>query len=226
MADNINRDSGDAMNIIFRIALPALALLCAACSPVRVTPFEGHDVKPDDSFGLVSGIFSRKKSSDVAFVVRNATTGSEYILSFGEDTRMPQDITNEMVAIRVPPGRYAVTEWVTFATITKDKLTRKAVTNPYVFKEFDVGAGTVVFLGKYAVEGSSGMSNAFTSYLAWEIHPLPITSEEARQRFVQTYPAFVESAFSCLVCADTVNRPKRVDPTYGLPAHSPKAFGG
>jgi hypothetical protein len=182
------------MKIFLAGALGA-TLLCGLTGCVQVAAVEKHDAQPDPSSGYVAGMFSREALSGVAFVVRNEASGKEYNLPLGEDTTMPRAVEGEVVAIRLPPGQYEVPAWVAYATVTKERMLRKDVTNLFLSAPFEVRSNTVTFLGKFRLTGGNDLYR-----LIWRITPEPIRSAAAHEAFGKTYPALDALTFACRLC--------------------------
>lgn len=186
------------MNRFLRLAALALAATwmtgCAVIQPVLPPTSQ-----PDAASGYVAGGFTRVKSGGFAFIVRNVESGAEFALPLGEDTSWPSDVENQVVAIKLPPGRYAVSHWITYATLTKERISKSAVSNPYLSAPFSVVTGSVTYLGNYSVSTlHSG------GYINYRISPKPVMAEGARSAFLKTYPAFGGNNFACRLCADTL----------------------
>jgi hypothetical protein len=193
------------MNRFLRLAAWALAaILMTGCAVIQ--PVLPPTSQPDATAGYVAGGFTRVKSGGFAFIVRNLDTSAEFALSLGEDTSWPTDVENQVVAIKLPPGRYAVSHWITYATLTKERISKSAVSNPYLSAPFSVAAGSVTYLGHYSV--STLHSGGYVNY---RISPRPVMAAGARSAFLKAYPAFSGNDFSCRLCTDTL--PQMPTPT-------------
>ena len=143
------------------------------------------------------------KARGFAFVVKGVDDGREFTMPLGEDSSMPSEAKDQTVAIKVPPGTYAVVQWITYATLTKEVLSRKAVTDSILNKPFAVRAGGVVHLGSYDV--SQSVQPGFpvtTTYL--RIQPRRFTQAEVHKAFAATYPNLADGPFRCVLCTDTM----------------------
>lgn len=182
------------------LRLPALALtalLASGCAVIQ--PVLPAAAAPDATAAYVAGAFTRVSSGGFAFIARNADTGEEYALPLGADTPFPTDVDNQVVAIKVPPGRYAITQWITYATLTKERITKSNVTNAVLSEPFTVAPGSVAYLGNYSVTTTrSGLSSYF------RISPKTVTSADAHAAFVKAYPGFQSQSFTCKLCIDTL----------------------
>jgi hypothetical protein len=180
------------------VAVLALAGLvgCASVQPVLVP-----SAAADPGAGYVAGLFTRMKARGYAFVVRATEGGAEYVMPLGEDSRLPTQVTDQTVAIKLPPGTYTVSQWITYATLTREIMSRKAITGSVLSQPFTVKAGTVVHLGSFDVsEYTSGYPA--TTYM--RIQPRRFSEAEVRQAFAATYPNLTSQAFRCILCTDTV----------------------
>lgn len=192
-------------------AVAALMVLFSGCAPIKVAPVEPGMAAPNPTSGYVAGSFTREKMSDVAFVVHDTDTGVDYNLPLGADSRYPAAVNDQVIAIAVPPGHYAINQWVAYATITKDTLIRKDVSNRHLSAPFTVLAGDVIFLGKYLITGGATYGG-----LSWHIQPLKIDVADAQRAFVAAYPAFLNSRFNCLLCFGTDVRATHKPVPYGF----------
>jgi hypothetical protein len=197
------------MNLIRLTAIGVLLGALGGC--VALQPAVVSTARPDASAAYLTGSFNRINSGGFAFIIYNTDTNQEYAMSLGEDTTWPKDVIDGVITIRVPEGRYAVTHWVTYGTLTKERSRLRPITNSHLSAPFTVRAGSVVYLGKFNAQTTR--SGATTYYT---IKPLPIDSRAARDAFVTAHPNFKKNPFTCLMCADSS--------MIGSPANSLKDF--
>jgi hypothetical protein len=97
--------------------------------------------------------------------------------------------------IAVPPGRYRVASWITWA-LTRERLTKKKIPESDPFgQSFDVEAGQVTLLGSWSADRQIGFGgNTFT------IVSNRLTEAEAVKAFQVAYPRFAGEPISCLLC--------------------------
>ncbi|MBL0728807.1 hypothetical protein [Piscinibacter sp. HJYY11] len=206
--------------MIRQLRLPALALavlLASGCAVIQ--PVVPAAAAPDAASAYIAGAFTRVSSGGFAFIARNADTGEEYALPLGADTPFPTDVENQVVAIKVPPGRYAITQWITYATLTKERITKSNITNAVLSEPFTVAPGSVTYLGNYSVT----TTRAGTS-MHFRISPKVVTSADARTGFLKAYPGFQSQSFACKLCVDTVlARVPRPAAAASSPAPAPSA---
>lgn len=185
------------MSYMTRVAIMLGVSMLVGCASIQPTVMSS--AVPDPASGYLAGTFSRVSSGGFAFVVKNMRTGEEFGMPLGEDGLLPKDVNNQVIAIKLPPGDYAVTEWYTYATLTKERSAKKPISNRYLAMPFKVEAGKVMYLGYYLVSTSSG-----GGYTYWTVKPRPIGLSEAKAAFASAYPAFVQHDFACQLCLDTV----------------------
>lgn len=188
-------------------ALATFAVLASGCVTNFAPPLKS-DATPSTANGVIAAEFSRTSTTGIAFIVHNTKTGQEYALSIGENTERLQDVYEQVSAINVPPGDYAIVQWETFESITKQVLGKFPEKISRLAKPFTVQAGQVTFLGAYFAEGAERYAgdSAYksTDYMHWIIDPQSITYKRAHASFVRAYPAYSESEFTCLLCSETL----------------------
>jgi hypothetical protein len=171
---------------------------CASVQPV-LAPTAA--VEP--GAGYVAGLFSRMKVRGYAFVIRSIDGNAEYNMPLGEDSSWPSAVNDQSVVIKLPPGRYTVSQWITYATLTKEIMSRKAISNSLLTQPFSVSAGSVTHLGSYDISEyvQSGYPAA-TTYM--RIQPRRATQSQVQEAFAATYPNLAKAPVRCLLCIDTV----------------------
>lgn len=158
--------------------------LLAGC--VAVQPRISPRARPSAASGYVGGLFAKDTIVGFGFSLRNDTTRIEYVLEV-ED--------HAVGLIAVPPGRYRVVSWVTWAALTGEQLTRKAIPADSRFSQpFDLEAGQVMLLGSWFADRASPLSNTYT------IASHPIGEAEAVAAFQAAYPGFSDLPVRCLIC--------------------------
>ena len=178
----------------------ATAIL-AGCANVQ--PVLSVDAALDPAAGYVSGQFSRMKTRGFAFVIKAVDGGAEFVMPLGEDSSVPTAVKLQTVAIKLPPGRYTVSQWITYATLTKEVMSRKAVSGTALDTPFEIRPGSVLHLGSYEVSTENQSSYPrVVHYL--QILPLPATEAQVQNAFALAYPKLANQSFKCLMCVDTV----------------------
>ncbi|MGM9480573.1 hypothetical protein ACS5PN_05200 [Roseateles sp. NT4] len=156
----------------------------------------------DPNSGYVAGLFTRMKARGFAFVIRAADGGAEYLMPLGEDGNWPTAVNDQSVVIKLPPGKYTITQWITYATLTKEVMSRRPIANPVLGQPFTVNAGCVTHLGSYDV--TQYIQNGFpTTTTHLRIQPRRATEAAVKQTFGAAYPNLSKQAFRCLLCSDT-----------------------
>lgn len=183
--------------IIFILALTTVA----GCANVQ--PVLAPNVTADENAGYVAGQFSRMKGRGYGFMVRAVEGEAEYILPLGEDTNWPTELHDQTVAIKLPPGTYTVTQWITYATLTKEIMSRKALTGTALNQPFTVKSGSVIHLGSYDVSQYTTIGFlATTTHM--QIKPRRVTQVDVQKAFSATYPNLAKQPFYCVLCMDIV----------------------
>ena len=138
-----------------------LLLLLSGCAGLTPTLSPSVPVEPDSAY--ISGLFNRSKGSNFAFVIRSVDGKNEYVMPMGEDKALPSNLINSSITIKVVPGTYSLSQWITYATLSKDVITRKEIDNKVFSKPFIVKAGSVTHLGIFSV-GSVTSNGGFNGY--------------------------------------------------------------
>lgn len=215
------------------LALASSVVLLSGCVTNFAPPLS-KDIAPSNANGVIAGEFSRSAPTGVAFIVRNTKTNVEYSLSLGENSRVAKDVTEQVIAIDVPPGDYVIVQWETFDLLTKKLIGQFDQTIPQLATPFTVRAGQVTFLGSYYVSGSETYSDREET-MHWHVVPQTISFNDAHVSFLVTYPAYSKSEFACLRCTEMLIGSTRVkdvlkDPhtylnnRFGLSAMAPEVM--
>ena len=170
-----------------------LAFLLFGCASIE--PSLKATAAPESGAGYVSGKFTRSNSGGFAFVLVDQLSRKEYAMSLGEDSPLPTDVNDQVVVVKVPPGRYSLAYWFTYGTLTKQRTMKFAVTNAALSAPFTVSSDSVVFLGNYSARTRSAISG-----LAWSVQPEIGNVREAQLDFSAAYPLLGKLNFSCHVC--------------------------
>lgn len=186
---------------IFRALLLCLIVFAAGCANIQsVLP---STTPVDLKTGYVAGIFTRPKIQGYAFVIKSVDTGVEYNLPLGEDTRWPTEMLEKSIAIKIPPGTYTVSHWITYGTLTKESVFRKAIENEILTKPFVVKAGSVTHLGSYEVSQHRSYSNS-TYTVFMRIQPRVVKKDAVQRAFNSAYPNLFNQPMLCLLCIDSL----------------------
>src|SRR5262249_32817657 len=133
---------------ILRFAAAALLAALAGCADIQPVVAPSSALDPNAAY--ISGTFTHAKVKGFAFVLRSGE-GKEYLMSLGEDAKVRTEIEDQVVAIKVPPGTYAVTHWINYAPASKAVEMRMPIENKVLSKPFSVKAGEVVHLGVFDI---------------------------------------------------------------------------
>jgi hypothetical protein len=189
------RSSGAALGILLIMGLlPG----CATISPQPGVPV---DARPEPGAAYVAGQFHRSDGPGFALILKNLDTNTEYAMPLGTDSFSISSFKDRVLAIKVPPGRYAVTHWSTYGTVVHLTNNKTPVTSPLLARSFQVPAGGVAFLGRFALT-QTRTSDSTYQYTNWRIQPERITTAGAREALVASYTGFDQVAFTCLACLD------------------------
>lgn len=195
---------------------PPLLTLCAAaalsaCTTVPFDQLQQPTGKPDPAKGYVAAQVTREEwSTGYAVVLRNQQNDQKIMVPLGRSHKGVMEATKDQVQLMaVPPGRYAVEQWYTYAGLTGEYNEKRAnkVTWPVLTEPFDVAAGQVVFLAKWDLKTTrtpSGYNQILINYL---MRPQPITSGESKTLVADSHPAWAGAPFECLGCSDTRVKP-------------------
>ncbi|PWF45511.1 hypothetical protein [Massilia glaciei] len=199
-------------NMRLLIALIFFSIAFSGCAVVETAMPSG--ALPEAKTAYLTGAFSRGKVAGFALIAVDVKSGAEFAISLGANSLLPTAVDHQVVAIKLPPGRYSIAKWVTFGTLTKEIILRSVVKNPYLSAPFDVQAGTVVYMGNFDIDSSySSLRHSYS------ITPKPVSIQDARTKFLATYTSFSENKFKCLMCIDAQSNhtldPMAVNPVPG-----------
>ena len=185
---------------LLRIAT-CLGLLTGLTACVSIEPTLAADAAPNAKAAYVSGEFTRVPFTGIAYVVESMDGEKQYLLPMGKDTALPSAVKLQTVAMEIPPGKYRIVQWVTYATITKEVFKRNPVKNPWLSAPFTLDAGSVLHLGRFIIEGGKTVTYPHVQ-MHWSVQPVRITQAEAKDAFGLSYPKLAELPFSCVLCVD------------------------
>lgn len=184
-----------------RLAAFVLALLLTGCA--NVTPTVLATAQPEANAAYIAGMFSRSKGMNFALVIRSTDKDEEYVMPMGTDSSMPTEIIDSVVAIKVRPGTYTITDWMTYATLTKEVISRKPIQDSPFAQSFTVGPGSVIHLGNFMTRsriapGMSGLTH--TINYSMRIRPAPLSEAAVNEAFAKAYPNLATQPLRCLFC--------------------------
>jgi len=193
LAPDNHRDEERMMRVFAGTGLALVLGLLAGCATIE--PAVPTTARPETGMAYVAGQFSRSNSGGFAFVLQNLDSNAEYSMSLGVDGSWPQDVKAQVLAVKLPPGRYAVKQWFTYATLTKERSRGHAITNSELSRPFQVGSGAVLFLGGFSADTTTRGNQIF-----WSIKPRLLKEDEAQAVFQSAYPALAALPFECHLC--------------------------
>src|SRR5262249_50451873 len=124
-----------------------------------------------------------------------SSEGKEYFMALGEDAKVPTEVEDQTVAIKVPPGTYSVTHWINYAPSSRAVELRLPIQNPVLEKPFTVKAGDVVHLGVFDVaQAKRGDMNYY------QILPYVGPRAEMQSALARAYPNLASRPFQCVLC--------------------------
>lgn len=182
-------------------------LVSALAGCASIAPTVAASADPDADAAHIAGVFSRNKGINFGLVIRSADGQHEYVMPMGEDSSVPTKVRDSSIAIKVPPGVYTVSEWITYATLNKWVNSRKPIANHVLGKPFRVAPGAVVLLGHFdAYSATTPVGWGGTGIRIREemqFIPLETNSGTLQGIFAQAYPKLAQRSLTCLLCADT-----------------------
>jgi hypothetical protein len=172
----------------------ALAALFALAGCAEIQPVVAPTSAADPNAAYISGTFTHARIQGFAFVIRSGE-GKEYFMSLGEDAKVRTEIEDQVVAIKVPPGSYAVTHWITYAPASKAVELRMPIQNTVLEKPFTVKPGDVVHLGVFDIaQAKRGDMNYY------QILPYVGPRAQMQTALAHAYPNLAASPFRCVLC--------------------------
>ena len=184
------------------IALGILLLSGCASNRFPIQPILERTQSPEPAGAYIAGMFSRDwnpSRTSFGIGIVNTATSEEYVMPFGVETILPERVTDEFVMIQLPPGRYKVEYWITYATGDGEMLNKTDISPESLSATpFELAAGKAVFLGSYvARSGKGGAGNEGNS---WSVYHQRLTPQVMRKGLLNRYPSFSRLPMSCPSC--------------------------
>ena len=168
---------------------------------VSTQPSVSHDASVKAGAGYIATAFPHNTGVGFVLYLVNLDTGVELAMAAG-DLSLLKDASATVTAIDVAPGHYAVADWGTIDSLTRQPHTRQLIVDPRVTAPFEVVAGHVAYLGRYDAQ-LSNTGSQFTGYTEHSrLRPTPTTVVDSHQAFSGAYPALAAQAFDCVLCSD------------------------
>ena len=185
-------------------ALTPVLLLLTGC--LSITPAVLSTAQPEANSAYVASIFSRNKGVNFALVLRSTDGNGEYIMPMGEDNRLPTAASENSIAIAVRPGTYVISEWMIYAPMSKELVSRYPNRSETLTKPFVVATGAVTHLGKFESEWSRTYAGVWVRH-NMRVHPSPDSTPKIQALFANAYPNLASQPFNCVFCGDIVPSP-------------------
>ncbi|NBD21456.1 hypothetical protein GTZ97_12355 [Aquabacterium fontiphilum] len=182
------------------IAFSASCAILSGCAFVDApVPAEARQ---ENGSAYISGRFTRNDTTEnFALILKNTVTGKEYLMPLGDTKTKDPQLHNKVIALKVEPGLYSATHWVTYFGRTKEQTSKNPV-NSGDLKMIHAFAGENTFIGDYDLKywQSPHPTQWRSFYLNWSMRAKPITLDEARRAFEEEYPNLSTKEFHCLIC--------------------------
>lgn len=172
---------------------------CANNGRLTFQPIMDSRQSPATSSSYVAGMFSREwESGKTSFGlgIVNTVTAAEYVMPFGRERTLPNDVVDEIAMIQLPPGEYRIAYWLNYSTRELEQITRTNISADSMSGlPFTLAPGEVVFIGSYVAGKERGSGSDQT-----RVRLQRLTLQSARKSLSNSYPAFATQAMSCPSC--------------------------
>uniref|UniRef100_UPI00197D9A12 hypothetical protein n=1 Tax=Burkholderia sp. Ac-20379 TaxID=2703900 RepID=UPI00197D9A12 len=172
------------------------------------TPIERLDAAPDPASAYIASAVQTRSGMGYAFYMKNVDTNADLTLQIADPYPLGKRIFDDentppqVHAIKVLPGRYALTGWAAFTWGVHERLIHRHFDEPNALSQpFEVKAGAIGFLGKFITTTDTELTTWSTRTIHYRILPDTLSEQTAHDLFVQAYPAFGEREFACIFCA-------------------------
>jgi hypothetical protein len=152
---------------------------------------------PEADAGYVAGTFARWNEFAFAFVLKNTRTGAELTMPLGPDAGLPYPMRETVAVIKVPPGTYVISQWLTYTPPGRVGL-RSPITHPALAAEFAVPRSGVAYLGSFRM---SSPIRGDRRMIEHRIEPVASSVRAAREAVLRDYPEFWGHSFACILCS-------------------------
>jgi hypothetical protein len=183
--------------ITLAAVLLAFALL-AGCANLH--PAYAPGAEPDARSAYVAGMFRPRLGQGFALVLRS-DSGEEFRFGLAQDSVWPTDTAFETAAAPLPPGRYRITHWFSFAILAKDRIMSGAVPpEAPLAQPFELREGEVMHLGGYVFSETLGASWGQLQ-LSHRLQPAALGEEALRSHLALHHPKLAALPLRCLPCS-------------------------
>ncbi len=172
---------------------------CANNGRLTVRPIMEATHSPAMNSSYVAGMFSREwgaGKTSFGLGIVNTATAEEYVMPFGRERTLPNDVVDEIAMIQLPPGEYRIAYWLNYSTSELEQIARTDIpADSMSGLPFTLAPGEVVFVGSYVArkERSDGSDQT-------RVRHQRLTLQSARKSLSNSYPAFATQAMSCPTC--------------------------
>ena len=163
---------------------------------VSTQPSVSHDAHAKAGAGYIATAFPHSTGVGFVLYLVNLDTGAELAMSTS-DFSLTKDPSVTVTTIDVAPGHYAIADWGTLDTLTRQPHVRQLIVDPRVTAPFEVVAGHVAYLGRYDAQVSTTVSTEHA-----RLRPTPANVADSQQAFLAAYPGLSTQAFDCVLCSD------------------------
>lgn len=211
------------LRLILSAMLIAFLSGCAALQPVLNSASEA-----DADAGYVA-VLSQQKLTEFgyALVLDSSDGKARYNLPLSDvytQVTLGKPTTR---VIKIPPGTYAVTEWITYMSPAtyrwgnqsllmvqwfekvigeKEVITRRKITNEHFKRSFTLEPGQVAHLGSFEMSEKKTCLSRYCHQESTEfrLEPQLATQVQVQKALAVDYPHLVNLPVRCLLCSDTV----------------------
>jgi hypothetical protein len=211
------------LRIVVSVILVFFLSGCAALQPVLNSASEA-----DPGAGYVAVLSHQKLITyGYALVLTTSDGKTRYNLPLSDvHTQVTLGKPTTRV-IKLPPGTYAVTEWITYmgpATYSwgnhsllmaqwfekvageKEVITRKKISNEHIKRSFTLEPGQVAHLGSFEMSEKKECLSRYCHQEStqFRLEPLLAAQAQVQRALAADYPHLVNLPVRCLLCSDTV----------------------
>lgn len=191
------------MNKLLCTAATLFILMLSGCANnhLIIQPIMEPSQSPVMSSSYVAGMFSREwepGKTNIGLGIINTATAEEYVMSFGRERILPNNVVDEIAMIQLPPGEYRIAYWLNYSTKELEQITRTDIAADSISGlPFTLAPGEVVFIGSHVARKVRGTGNEIAQT---KVILQRLTLQSAQKAISSRYPAFATQAMSCPSC--------------------------